>query len=228
MPVVQSRSVQGVNTTSVALAFSSNVVAGNAIIVCCGLFGTVGFTAGGCADGVNTYTRDVSNFDGAHSIGSAIYSAPNAVGGATTVTVSGLAAGSFPSIAIYEVSGLLSSGIFDQSASNSGSSATHSTGTTPTTTQANEIAFAVDTHGGGTSTPTVSNGFTLGQVQTNSSNQPLGTAWKILSATGVQTTSFTWQSAQFDACIACYKATTTATSDIILPQVRMPQAILAR
>lgn len=220
--VVQSRSVQGVSTTSVSLAFSSNVIAGSAIIVCCSLFGTSAFTVGGCADNRGgTYTRDVSNFDGAHSIGVAMYSAPNVAGGATTVTVSGLASGSYPTIAIFEVSGLLASAIFDVGASNTGSAAAHPTGTTVTTAQADEIAFAVDTHGGGTSTPTINNSFTIpaaGQgLETNSANEPLGTAYKVLSATGTQTATWTWQNAQFASCIGTYKAASVVASLILNP-----------
>lgn len=207
--IVQQTSVQGVSTTSVALAFPGNVTAGNAIVVCCGMFGTAGFTTGGCADTRSSvYTRDVSNFDGAHSIGIAIYSAPNITGGACTVTVSGLPSASFPSIAIYEVSGMPSSGIFDKGAVNNATSGTsHATGTTGTAAQATGIVFAVDTHGGGTSTPTVAVPYNIAQIQTNSSNQPLGTAYRITTVAAAETATFTWENAVWVAGIGIYKDT---------------------
>lgn len=228
---IQKKSVQGTGTGSASLAFTSNVTAGNTLVVCAVGNNSAVFATNACADNRgDTFTRHVSA--SSVSVGAvAILSAPNAAGGATTITVTGPGGSDFVSIAIFELPGLLVTTSFDVGTTNSGSGTAHATGTTGTTTQADEIAFVCDTHAGATSTPTVTAGWTLGAagagLETNSANMPLGTAWKILSATGTQTATFTWQNAAFVAGIATFKGAAVA-SDVPQPQMRMPMAIVAR
>jgi hypothetical protein len=199
--VVQSRSAQG-SGASISLAFSSNVTAGNTAIVAIAPYSAAASST--TSSPANTFTSDaaVSAGNGGRV---AIYSAPNVASGATTVT--GNATGSnFITIAIYEVSGLITSSIKDQSASNSGTSASHPTGTTPTTTQANEFLFAaVQDDSAGTGPPTVGGSWTLGQHQDNSANPVIATAYQTVSATGAYSATFTWNNALFGAAIATYK-----------------------
>lgn len=206
--LVQARSVQATSSVSdQALAFTANVTAGSTIIVCVSAFVNAQFAVNACTDSKGqTYTRDQSRSTSSKTV--AIFSSPNVAAGATTITVT-CPSSCFVTVAIFEFSGLATSAIADVGTTNSGSSTSHSTGTTAATAQADELAIAVDTHSGGTSTPTVSAGWTLssaGQgLETDSDNMPIATARRILSATGTQSATFTWQNAQYTAAIQTFK-----------------------
>jgi hypothetical protein len=136
--IVQSRSVESGGTSSVALAFSSNVTAGNAILVS-NAGGATGTTSTVTSSPSSTFTRDATAVNGFYNYDS--YSTPSAVGGATTITFN-CTAGGGPTIFIYEISGLATSAIADVTVSAASSNNIGTTGTSATTTQADEFCFA--------------------------------------------------------------------------------------
>lgn len=140
-------------TATQAVTFGTTPAAGNAIIVIAWLFsgltGNATFPTGGCADNKgNTYTRAyVSGADfGSSGISTACYYSANIASSATfTVTVTPTPANAVGAIVMetYECAGLLTSGILDQTATNAGTTGTtYASGTTATTSQADELAFS--------------------------------------------------------------------------------------
>jgi hypothetical protein len=178
------------------------------------------------SDGHNTYTTDktIRNTTGNVIVG--IGSAPNITNVATTVQASSTSS-TATTIAIYELSSVVTSSPADQFATNTGNGTSHTTGTTPTTTQANEIAFACDTHAGSTtSTPTVSSPWTMGEDQTSAVNMPLATAYQIVSSTQTFSATFTWQNAQWAALVQTYKDATPGGGATILLLNQFPNTLL--
>jgi hypothetical protein len=117
-------------------------------------------------------------------------------------------------MAIEEWSGLRSSSALDQTASAYTATGTSGgTGTTATTTQANEMfaaAIAVDSTSGGTGTSTdwsaPTNSFTLNVQENNGNPLGLATLYRVVSATGTYTTAATNnQVPDFAGVIATYK-----------------------
>ncbi len=123
--------------TGVAHAFSSNNTAGNTIVVAAGWNGTgtptISDTAG------NTYSLAKSQTNGSWTAG--VWIAHNIVGGANSVTLT-LTGESFDATYL-EYSGLVST---DQVAGASGFGGTPSSGSTPNTTQSNEMILGFYVH----------------------------------------------------------------------------------
>ena len=210
--LVQSRSLQVDNAGSAALAFNSNVTAGSLLVVAGSSWG-LGWGVSGCSDTqTNTYTRDEEQAASVAQLG--IYSAPNAAGGACTVTLNPDGTTEDISIAIHEYSGMATASAKDQNASATGTSGTHSCGTTGTTTQADELVFIASTHAGATGAVSAS-GFTVREQQTSNADMPLATADKRVTATGTQTGSFTWVNANYAAAIVTYKEAAAAGGDAV-------------
>ena len=202
----KAASAQSAGTGSVAVAYPSNVVAGRLLIAQCSNYGSAIGTGDVTDSQGNTWTRvsTVSN-GSAHA---AIFWALAGSSAANTVTLN-TGGSEYPTLAILEVVGTPAASPFDVQATGTGTSASHSTGTTAATAQADEIGIAVSTYDGGSGgTPTVGGSWTLGEIQTNFANMPLATAWQILSATGTQTATFSWINAPYAACVATFKADT--------------------
>jgi hypothetical protein len=210
---VQSRSLQANASVSVALAYTSNVTAGSLLVIGGSNFGRT-FDAGSCTDSRSqTYTRDVTEAvdTGFGNIVVGVYSTPNAAAGATTVTLTATGTTDDITIAIHEYSGMATSSPADQSsATGTGTSATHASGTTGTTTQADELVFLVDTHFGNAATVTAGSGYSLRESQTAVSDMPIATEDKIVASTGTQSGSFTWDNALYDCAIVTYKGASAA------------------
>lgn len=209
--VVQAKSAQSAGTGSVACAMASSPTAGNLLVaLCANNTGTV-FGTGAVTDTrSNTWNRVVTQAEAGLANNVAIFYAIANASASLTVTLTAAGGTDFPTLAVYEVSGNDPTPS-DLSTGNQAATGTaHSTGTTGTTNQADEIVFVCDTHAGGTSTPSVTVGYTLGTagqgLETNSANQPLATAYKVVAATGTQTATFTWQNAGWSAVIATFKA----------------------
>jgi hypothetical protein len=170
------------------------------------------------SDGHNTYTTDKTSRNTTGNVIVGIGSAPNITNVATTVQASSTSS-TATSIAIYELSSVATSTPADKNNSNTGNGTSHTTNTTATTAQANEIAFACDTHAGsGTSTPTVSSPWTMGEDLTDATNMPLATAYQIVSSAQTFSATFTWQNAQWAALVQTYKdATAGGGSDVPAP-----------
>jgi hypothetical protein len=140
------------------------------------------------------------------------YLCHSVAGGSTTFTFTW--SGSTPSsIVVTEVSGLAASSAFDQTASNNSAvSATHTSGTTPTLSQADEFAYAT-WHGdssGTTGFTSVSNGFTVPTNGSSLSGASNGcryvVAYKAVSATTAVESTLTMADNWFaTGLIATYK-----------------------
>lgn len=141
--------------------------------------------------------------------------AKNITGGASHTVTYTLDATGFPSIAVVEISGADTTSPFDQPASNKATSTNpHTSGTTATTGQADEICVAGMTHSGGASETFASNnGYTVQTSQTNTANMPIVLSTKIVSATGTQAESYNLtanNSVQYAAGVGTYKAAASA------------------
>jgi hypothetical protein len=134
-------------------------------------------------------------------------------GAPPTTTVTGALSGSAARwiLAVEEWSGILSSSPLDQTADATSSGASGTSGTTSATTQADEVAAAAIAADDGTfgdgefSSPT--NGYTLLENKTNGNPLALATLYKVLSATGAQSTSVDCSTSPgYYGVIATYKS----------------------
>jgi hypothetical protein len=224
----------------VTATFGASVTAGNTIVVCLSGFLTDDVPASDVTDSKgNTYTRSVtltsSPGDGTNSRTGAIYAAPATTGGASfavTVNVSGGLSGKTVTIAIYEVAGNYTS--VDQTASASGAStSSFPSGTTAATTNADAIAFVSYRHRGtpGALVPAFTNSFTAGPYQNpDATTAIIATAYKVLSATGVQdSTCSNWGTGVYIGVIAVFAAVASAaaiTRGLLIVQPPLPYAAL--
>jgi hypothetical protein len=140
-------------------------------------------------------------------------------GASTSVTVTLTAATGEVVVDVCEWSGLAVSTPVDQTATNSGKSTTMTTGTTATTTQANELWVGAvcatssrTDHGQSSAT----NGFTLldgaGYNPASGDYMSLGYLYYVASVTGAAgsgTTASTSSGLYWSGCIAAFKATVT-------------------
>lgn len=164
--VVQKRSSSSSGSVaSLALAFSSNNLAGNSIIVVCGVGNGTSPTISDTAS--NTYTKATQIANGT-ALNVAVFFAVNVAAGGNTVTVNN--GGTTASIAmeIYEVSGLLTliAAQPDQIATNTGSSGTASTSVV-SPMSCNELAFVAVGIGTAAQTITAGSGWTNDSGQLN-------------------------------------------------------------
>jgi hypothetical protein len=188
MGYVQSRTA-AVASSPVALAYTTNVTAGSLLVVC-------------VLDDTGTPTSVSSSVDGALTlaVGPAtapgltrglIYYKQNAVGGATTITVTH--AGAFVGMQILEYSGMDTFAALDRTTSGTGTSTTPSSGATAVTSQASEIAIGFCVNDSGGATWTAGSGYTLREANANGQMQ---VEERVLSATGAQTAGFTMGASQ--------------------------------
>lgn len=208
MPLVQTK--QGSSaSSSLTITLDAPTVAGNALIVVLGTGGTTtnpasvtSVTLGGVADNFSQIGTFGSGSDPA--IG-AVWLDLGCAGGQTSVVISAPGGtGTLATVAsVYEWSGLYPVIPADQSANSSGTATSWSSGSTPTTTQADELwlgcVFLIDS-----GTPTLTgpaspwNNLTqVNQVQ-GSFNVRWLSGYRVVSATaaaayaGTATTSFEW------------------------------------
>src|SRR6185437_3767951 len=142
------------NTLTVTIP---STTAGNCLIVCVGSFNSTtpatisGITLGGSADNFAAATSNNSQTAAVF-----IWCDPNCAGGQTSVVISGsnLVVGSGTGgVVIYEVSGLATASVVDKvSNSSAGVGSTFTSGTTATTTVANEfwVGIGIGSNGGAT------------------------------------------------------------------------------
>jgi hypothetical protein len=161
--------------------------AGNSVVAITCAFSTTnglvpsvsGVTLGGGADHFANAATTVSPYNSAYMIAS-IWTDPGCAGGQTAVAVSGsnLTVNVDFGIILYEVSGVLTSGVVDQASSgNSSSGTTWSSGTAPTTTVADEIWFGADSLFGAGTQP-------AGWVNSAFASNGIGGGYQIVNATG--------------------------------------------
>ena len=163
---VQQVSAHGSGTT-MAVTPAGNITTGNRIVVLVGVWSSGNATAKSITDAAgNTYT-EVLHFLGSDNTEESVWTAPITAGGGTKpkITVTPTAKADV-GVAALEYSGLSTvagSAVLDQSAQNSGkssSAATVSSGATPATTAAGELALGLYVDSGFGDTLTAGSGFT--------------------------------------------------------------------
>lgn len=192
------------NAAASPVSVTLTLTAGNAVLVSLLTYVVPTQTAG------DTLTQDASAISGGDNL--YLFSNLSVAGGSTTFTFT-TASGAM-SMWVTEVSGLATSAAFDQTANTTFSlAATRSTGTTPTTIQADEFLLGImhgDTSGSNTLS-SVSNGFTVptngDRVGAAGGNARGAIAYKIVAATGAYETTFTMTDPESaHALIGTYKA----------------------
>ena len=210
--VVQSRSAVAASTETNSLAFSSNVTAGNTIIVVASSLynGSTNLGSMSVSDSHSTTYQTAQNISFLDTyygkyLYQAVFFAYNVPAGATTVTVTAIGGaccgcGNWSNntdvfFTIYEVSGLGTTNPLDQKASASkvGNTGT-TTGTTPsiTTTSASEIIVTSELLGSGSITPSIStSGYTTNASGLHGSYSDAFTSgYQIVSSTGSYSVSY--------------------------------------
>lgn len=207
---VQSTNGNTLSGSSYALtAFGSNVTAGNLIVVA---VEALSLTVSSVTDNQsNTYQKAVSKLN---SLDSELWYAYNVGGGnKPTITVNLSSAGSSAAIA-QEFSGIVSaSNPLDQTASNSGSSGSPSSGTTAITSQGEELIVAAAALGGSLSVGTGYSNF-VNKADGGAGND-CGMESKVASSTGTQSATFGGSSASWASTIATFKAYTAPLIDAL-------------
>jgi hypothetical protein len=198
---VQGNSTQFTGVTSGGVALPAVATAGNLLVaaICNSAVtasGTFSFSGGG------TWTTHLQSSQAASKPGLGVGSCPSATGGATTVTGAKTGAADDITVIVAEFTISSAPASFDQSASNNNTSAvaTHSPGTTPATSAANELVIVADSHPNVTTTSVSATGFTFPAelVQHNSNLMPCVMGYKLDSgAIATQTASIVFNAADF-------------------------------
>jgi hypothetical protein len=115
---------------------------------------------------------------------------------------------------IEEFDNIVASSWLDQTSSNAASSINPTTGTSPSTTQSNELVFAAFGYGSRTFTPSTGSLFTVSPQQkttAGSSDRSLSNEWKFVTATGTQVATGKFSApasaAAYVGLLATYKTT---------------------
>jgi hypothetical protein len=202
-----------VNVSSVPLTVNTTIAAGKTII------GTIVVENGAGANPTITVTDTHSN---SYSVDKQVNDNPTNTSATTifscrvttqinsgdTITISsGGVSRSRWAVSVQAFDDILNPRL-DQTASNTGVSATVNSGTTPTTTAANELIYAG--FGSGVRTFTPGSGFaaaTTMSTTVGSTDRSLNAEWKYIAATGTQTATGTLSSSSaFTGAIATYKS----------------------
>jgi len=198
--------------SSIPVTLSSAPISGNVLVATIGVLNTAGATSTVSSitqTGV-TWTEQVSHTSAYSQMENSIWFGVVGDGASTSVTVnlSGSAI-SGATANICEYSGILTSGFLDKTSYNDGNGGTADTGTTDTTTQAEElwIGCIIGMYGYSQGTPT--NGFTLldGFYELPISQ---GYLEKIVSSTGAANAGDSGIATYWGGCIATFKAAAAA------------------
>lgn len=188
----QHRSVQANGTGSASLAYSSNVVSGNPLVVG-GASWQQPFDTGSCTDSQgNTYTREVPSTG--TDVRGAFYTAIAGSSAANTVSVDPSGTADDVTIIIYEVEEINTSSMVLDVTNNTGSGTSLSSGTLDTTGFYNSFLIVFFGHdSGGSPTPSaLSSGWTSDELQTNTADIPLQAVSRVGEAATTYTATETW------------------------------------
>lgn len=179
---VQSRSLDSASASSHALAFSGAVGAGSLLLV--GMrIGSASDLVTGVSDSVNgAWTRQTIRLQSTDAHTGYIYSRANSAAGTPTVTIT-LSSAAGCRFGIQEASGFTAA-VIDQIASAMGTSTNPSSGNTPTTTDPDELLFAVLTNSGGAETAVAGTGFTIRQSIGTGSDLKYVQESRVVASTG--------------------------------------------
>lgn len=133
------------------------------------------------------------------------------VGHTFTLTLTGA---DYPTIIAAEFSGVATpnASAFDKSSTGQAANDTHTSGSSGTLSQANELCYGHGSISTGTSTPTVSgSGWTQDKIQTDSSVEGIVSGYKIVSATTAQSFDWTMGVGNTASLIGTYKEASGGT-----------------
>ena len=219
--------IRGVATNSnIAVTMTSAPASGNVMIAVIGITRDGGGSSTHTVNSISetgvtwSTSQSIGVTDSTNHIDDEIWTGVVGSGASTsiTITLSSLTSPTYAVADISEYSGLLTTGLLDTTATNSGSSTTATTGTTAATSQGAELwigAITADTYA--QSNPT--NGFTLSDGALYSSYLSVGYLEKIVSRSGTASSGTTVStSSPWIGCIATFKAATVKTT----PTVSVP------
>jgi hypothetical protein len=229
--VVQSKAVNNSGSgATVSQTYTSTPTSGNTLVVITGLGVASGSPTCTVTSTGHTWTQDATQ-----ASGDVIVWIHRATSIGTNPTITSTLSGSQQWLAqiVIELSGVLtSSSPLDKSAGGAGTSNAPLTGTTATTSQADEIVIVgmTNTSGDNPESVTAGSGYTKTAEMNNGSVQTCYGEYKILSATGAQQAGFsTADSPRWAIVLVTYKADTggaAATSPPPFPPP--PMHLLAR
>ena len=207
---VQSKTGTTSPGATLNITLDSNVTAGNLLTAQVSVYNTLN-TAICTVTGGGTWNTHVSNQNGANSVH--IASAENATGGATTVTITitGSIGDRYVTAVVEEWSGVPTTGVFDVSASNTGTGTSVTTGTTAAKAQNNELVLALVGCAGDNAA--VMTGFSTSYLLNNSASfQSIGACYKSVNASGTESASVTLGGSEdWAAAIATFKEASGGT-----------------
>jgi hypothetical protein len=200
-------------TNSITITLGSTPVNGNTLIL---VSGTSAGSHAVISSIVQTGATWVKAVNKSVTLDCEIWYASNVSSAGTSIVVHYSATGLFGSAAAAEYSGLATSSVLDQTATNNGSSASPSTGTTATTTEASElwVGALASTAASAVTFSSPTNGFTIEAQHTHGSGGyvSIGLLDKIVSTTGTASTGATASaSGTYSAAIATFKTPSTST-----------------
>lgn len=206
-------------TTANALSVTiPSTTAGNCLVVCVSseqspptaVQSVSGITLGGSA---GNFAQLAGTSLSTNACAAIIWADPNCAGGQTAIVISGsnLSVGSSQGgVTVYEISGLAASSVLDQSSTSIGTSATYTSGTTPTTTQASEIVIGCTNFFGTLSTSPAG--------YTNSTFSFASTGYEIVAATGAYVYSGTQSASdKYAGAVVALKAAGAVAFDAVGP-----------
>jgi len=209
--LVQSNAAQGTSVSSLPVSFSSSNTVGNVIVASVRLATTTQTVT--IADSLgNTYANAVSQAQSTDGHQIFIFYAKNIKAGANTVTATFSASNAHAWLAVYEYSGLGNITALDRTAHASGSSTAPSSGSTSTTTVANELVFgACGLPYNYTGTVTAGSGYTL--LQQNTSTSRAANEGRSVTATGAYAGTFSLSAtANWSAAVATFATAPAVTT----------------
>jgi hypothetical protein len=236
-PVQEIATATADGVTAITKAYTSNVAAGNLLVITCGRFNAtqVAFTAADCTMSAGTATLGTITLD-AHAeatpteaIESAVWSVPVLVGGSVTIRIAG-STGAYFELNVNEYSTIDVSGSrVSTPTSNSTNTAGVSPATAPSITTSDDSLFvgAVATDYGGTNlAPVAGNAFTLIGSSTNGSLHQTGASVrKIVTGGSTDSLSVSLATASLNgwcACLVAYKAAVIASASTAAPTLSNP------
>lgn len=222
MGVVQSsgkRQTDAVAASTVTYNAASNFTAGNTVIITLVHFHTGSRISGITVSGTAA-TRDVEKSNAGNNNHAEIWRATNIAGGNTQVQVTFPGGNNYISLGFEEWDNIATTSPLDQTGTGgptSGSSAPSAT-TAGATSQADEVAYAVfcDYVGTNWTSSTPPAGYTEAWEEPNGAAHEAGSgAYKVLSATGTETATFTTGANMAWVCaLATYKLAGSASGPV--------------
>lgn len=220
---VGNNATSGTAVTSLAITLSSGIAAGSLILVAIANHNSAAVVPDSVTDTAgNTYTILSAANSNAVTANLAYCANALALSAGDTITVT-YSVTRHIAMRAYSVSGAATASVLDQQATNAaGTGTSASVGPTGTTTQANELVFAVFGYQN-SKTFTAGGPYTAGtKTETTSTIRGVIAEWKTVSATGAQTADGSWNSATtYAAVVGTFKEAVTGAPPrpmaIILP-----------